>query len=498
MEDSNQRTNESSSITKKETHTIPTISTPLLIKFSIGLGVFLTALDMTTVMMSIFKIQIAFNVSGLFVQLVSVSFLVILIVFMNISKQLGETYTSKKIFQIGLTLVIIGSLISSFSTIFGLLIVGRIIQGLGASGVFANANSLLVNTIPSENEKTLINWNNILIGLGIVFGPILGSLLVFFFGWQSVFLINIPFGILSFLLVTFTIPTSKSQGKNLKLDYYGIGLFTIFVLFVSYGIFTLNTTDIPVIIMAIIFIVIGLYMAISFYFHSKNRKDAFINFNILNNKSLVIGFISTFIVYAAFVIILYQLPILIQQAYYLSVVLAGIIIATTTISWFIVNAYAGKLVDHYDPKNLLPVAYLGLLFNFIAFIVTTTGYFYWFLTIPFTVFLGVLIGVITAINERMIFTGLPKNKQTSVRELLFLTKTFGFILAIIFSTVFLVNALPFFIKFFGGANNSWYIYIPSYQSMLLTGCALAFAGMVITFKGPRIQKELENNRYVIK
>lgn len=498
MSDSNQRINESSSIAKKEMVSNTIISFPLIIKISIGLGVFLTALDMTSVMVSIFTIQNFFGVSSLVVQLVSLSYLIVLVIFLNISKNLGENFTSKRIFEYGLVILIVGSVIIAISNIFYALIIGRIVQAIGSSAIMANANPLLTKNSSVDNEKSLIAWNNLIISIGFILGPIVGGIFVFIFGWQSVFLINIPFGIVTYLVIAFNLPKNETLVKRKKLDYYSIGLFTFFLLFVMYGIYSIDINNVPGSIMAIIFIIIGLYMFITFYFNSKKEKNPFINFKILNDKTLIVGFISTLLVYAIINMILYQLPILIQKTYNISALVTGLIIVTIPVSWFIVHSYSGKLADLYDPKNVLPVAFLGLLLNFIAFIITTTGYFYWFLTIPFTILLGILVGIITAITERTIFKDLPKNKQQTVRDLLFLTKTFGFALGIVISTIFLVNSLPYYVKFFGGTIDSWFIYIPSYQSMLLIGCAFAFIGMVIAFKGPRIKKELENNRLVIK
>ena len=497
MEDSSQRALEKESVTQKDSNKNAPAKSDLILKISIGLGVLLTALDLTSVGVSIYPIQESLHVTASAVQWVLLSYLLVVIVAYNISKRFDKLFSYKQIFQYSTIIFILGSLIASITTIYSLVILGRVVQAIGASGILANTKPLLIKYSSSSSQKSIRNLENTLFLAGFIIGPLFGSILTFFIGWQSIFLINVPLGIIGFFLVAYTIPNSKPKRSSIKLDYYNIGILTTSLFFIMYGISIIDKNNLSEALMAFIFMAVGMYLLIVFYANTKKSSDPLINFKFFTDTKMVVPTISTIIIYAILIIILYQLPIFLQVVNNLTVISAGLVIVSSTVSWIIATLYAGHLVDKYDSKIILPLTFLGLLFNFIAFILTSMGYFYWFLTFPFTILFGVLVGIITHVNEQSI-KSLPKNLQDSAHEFFVLARNLGLTFGVAVSTVFIVNFIPYYTTFFEPTVKYWFIYLVSYQSMLLIGAASAFAGMIITFKGPRIKKEFQGKKIVIK
>lgn len=131
---------------------------------------------------------------------------------------LANKFGSKQIYQIGLVIFIIGSILGGFSINSLWLIGSRFIQGLGAAFFMPASLSLLVLSFKDKElrAKMLGIWSAIVsISSGI--GPFIGGLLIAWFGWRSIFFINIPLGILG-LILAYHYTISPKANRNLKLN----------------------------------------------------------------------------------------------------------------------------------------------------------------------------------------------------------------------------------------------------------------------------------------
>ncbi|MFK4089501.1 MFS transporter [Kribbella sp. NPDC020789] len=114
---------------------------------------------------------------------------------------LGDRLGRKKVFLTGLVLFVLGSALCGFAPSVGLLILGRVVQGLGAGAISTGSLSLLVSTFtdPPGRAKAIGIWTAVS-GISIALGPLLGGILIASFNWQAIFLLNVPIGIIALLL----------------------------------------------------------------------------------------------------------------------------------------------------------------------------------------------------------------------------------------------------------------------------------------------------------
>lgn len=152
-----------------------------------------------------------------------------------ISGTLGDIYGRKRVFEMGLILFTLGALVCSFVPNVSILIAGRILQGIGAAAMIPTSLSILADTFrePKERAKAIGLWSGIS-GLALVAGPLVGGLLVDLFGWQSVFFLNVPFGLLAFGVSSRVIKKDKPQKKP-SIDYLGFILSMIWLIALNYA-----------------------------------------------------------------------------------------------------------------------------------------------------------------------------------------------------------------------------------------------------------------------
>lgn len=132
---------------------------------------------------------------------------------------LGDRLGRKKVFLTGLVLFVLGSALCGFAPSVGLLILGRVVQGLGAGAISTGSLSLLVSTFtdPPGRAKAIGIWTAVS-GVSIALGPLLGGILIESFNWQAIFLLNVPIGIIALLLgVPHLIDSKNPAARNVDL-----------------------------------------------------------------------------------------------------------------------------------------------------------------------------------------------------------------------------------------------------------------------------------------
>src|SRR3954471_7390846 len=189
-------------------------------------ALFMVMLDNTVVNVALPKIQkdLGSGVSGL--QWIVDAYTLIFASFMLSGGTIGDIYGRKRTFQTGLLVFAGGSLLCGVAPSIGILILGRGIQGLGAAALLPGTLSILTNTFPdpAERAQAIGLWAGVS-GLALAMGPVLGGLMVDSLGWQSVFFLNVPVGIVAFFVASRFVAESKNpEGRRLDLPGQMLGI----------------------------------------------------------------------------------------------------------------------------------------------------------------------------------------------------------------------------------------------------------------------------------
>jgi EmrB/QacA subfamily drug resistance transporter len=182
-------------------------------------GLFMVMLDNTVVNLALPTIarQLGSGVSGL--QWIVDTFVLLLASLMLTGGTLGDIYGRRQAFIGGLAVFTGGSLFCALSPNIGSLIAGRAIQGVGAAIMMPNTLAIITNTFrdPKERAQAIGIWAGVS-GIALALGPALGGVMVDAWGWQSIFYLNVPIGVVAFTIAVLVVPESKSpEGRSLDL-----------------------------------------------------------------------------------------------------------------------------------------------------------------------------------------------------------------------------------------------------------------------------------------
>lgn len=193
-----------------------------LVLLTVIIGTFLGRLDQTIVNLALPKIITDFKITVSAAGWIATAYILANAVFVPIWGKLGDTIGRKKVYIMGFAIFIFGSALAGFAWDLSSMIVFRIIQAIAGSADYPTAMAILAVTFTSGKERAqaLGLWS-VSFAAAAVFGPVIGGPMIDIFGWRSIFLLNIPVGIVGLIMAFIFVKESVSENKTVHFDWWG-------------------------------------------------------------------------------------------------------------------------------------------------------------------------------------------------------------------------------------------------------------------------------------
>jgi MFS transporter, DHA2 family, methylenomycin A resistance protein len=203
--------------------------------YAVCLGFFLVVLDTTALNVAIGEMQREFGSSVTRLQWVVNSYTMVFASLLLTCGAIGDRFGSRRFYQIGLLLFTGMSLLCALSPSVNFLITMRVLQGLGAAIMLPASLALLSHAFPHPEERTkaVSYWASI-VSLGFAAGPVLGGILTNWFGWRSVFWLNVPIGITALVLVRMFVDEARERNAK-HIDWLGQALICLALFCLTYA-----------------------------------------------------------------------------------------------------------------------------------------------------------------------------------------------------------------------------------------------------------------------
>lgn len=425
-----------------------------LILIATGIMIMLVNLDMTIVNLALAVIAKHFNATLNQTQWILSSYLLAAAVSFTVFGRLADIAGRKKIFLMGVALFTLASALAACSPNILILMIARFIQGLGFAATLGLCLVIIFSSFPPEQRGLAAGVSVGITGFAQAIGPTLGGLLVQQLGWQSIFWINVPLGVVSFFMTFIVTPkdTPKTEESlDLKMTF-------LFVFGLSLVLFALNELEVFSAIITVFSLFLGcLLLGISFYFCYTKPKPL-INIELLNHsgyrKLIILRFISMMFMSSA----LFLIPLYLENILGYSPAITGVILLSMTLFVAISSPITGKLMDRIS--FVIPVK-LSMLLAFLAAV--TMIFFRLENPMPLLLVGLVLFGLAIGIHTPAMVNGVTKevlNEQAGTAMGLFFTAAIsGATVGVALSgAVMKVMSTQYLVKELGGkiVNNSVY------------------------------------------
>lgn len=333
---------------------------------------------------------------------VAMSYVLSSVVFLVPFGRLADIHGRKKMLLWGYVIFTIANLACGLSTGAFILILFRIIQGIGSAMVFATSMAIIVSVFPPKERGRALGITVAAVYFGLSAGPFLGGLITEHLSWRGVFLVNVPLGIIIIFLTVFRLKGEWAEAKGEKFDLIGSLIYGIGLVALIYGLTLLPTLK------GACLIIIG-FIGILFFIRwvgrvqnpifdlrlfRQNRVFAFSNLTALINYSATSG--------VAFLLSLY-----LQHIKALSPQDAGLILIAQPIVQTVFSPFSGMLSDRIEPRIVASTGMTFTTFGLFLFIFLreTSGYSF---IIPTLVILGFGFALFSSPNTNAVMSSVER------------------------------------------------------------------------------------------
>jgi EmrB/QacA subfamily drug resistance transporter len=333
---------------------------------AVALGVMMVALDGTVVSVANPTIQRDLHSTLAGLQWVTNGYLLALAVFLIPGGKLGDRLGRRLIFSIGITGFALASLGCALSTSIEMLVVFRVIQGISGALLMPNTLAILRATFPPQKLTQAVGIWGATSALAVASGPIIGGLLVQHVSWESIFLLNLPLGVIALLTTLTVVRESREPAHHERFDLPGLLALTAGLSLIVWALIGAQShawTSAYVIGSGLA----GLTGMALFVLRERHAAGPMLPLDIFRSRSVSAGTLLVIIGFVGLFGVLFFVTLYLQNVHHYSAVQTGVRMLPLTATFIISPLIGSALTQHFGPRPsvivgmvLLGAAFLGL------------------------------------------------------------------------------------------------------------------------------------------
>ena len=356
---------------------------------SLALSTLLASLGASVAAVALPTLAQALDASFQHVQWVVLAYLLAMTTLIVSVGRLGDLMGRRKLLLAGIALFTLASALCGLAPSLWLLIAGRALQGLGAAIMMTLTLALVGETVVQEKTGSAMGLLATLSAVGTALGPSFGGLLISGFGWQALFLVNVPLGLLTLWLAWYSLPVRQvpPKAETTRFDITGTVLLAMtlaaYALAMTSGRGHFGGLNIALLLVTLV--------GAGLFIRTQSRAvSPLIPLAVFRDKSLVSGLATSALVATVMMATLLVGPFYLSIALGLPATLVGLVLAAGPCVAALAGVPAGRLADRFGVQpmrlaglatmalgclmlSLVPPA-LGIAGYIIAIVVTTLGY----------------------------------------------------------------------------------------------------------------------------
>ena len=314
------------------------------------LSSFLTPFMASSVNIALPSIGREFAMSAVSLSWVATSYLLAAAVFLVPMGRIADIYGRKRVFLYGVVIYTVSSLILPMSTSGTMLISLRVVQGIGASMIFGTSIAILTSVFPVGERGRALGINVATVYAGLSLGPFLGGLLTEHFQWRSIFLANVPLGLIMIVFVLWKLKGDWAEARGEKFDVTGSIIYGVTLVTVMYGLSMLPD------ILGGWLILIGVLGLFAFIRYEMKAKSPVLDVNLFaSSRVFAFSNLAALINYSATWAVSFLLSLYLQYVRGLSPQNAGFVLVSQPLVMAAFSPFAGRLSDKLEPRILASV-----------------------------------------------------------------------------------------------------------------------------------------------
>jgi EmrB/QacA subfamily drug resistance transporter len=279
--------------------------------------------------------------------------------------KLSDLYGRRLLYQLGIAVFLLGTLLSGLSTSMTQLIVFRAIQGLGAGALVPLGMTIIGDIFTLEERAKMQAYFSGVWGLSSVIGPIVGGFITDQISWRWVFFINLPVGVIAAIIIGLALKEPKLTEKP-KIDYAGAGLLMIAISLLMLALVEGGASIATLLTRENILLIGGSVALLGLFFWVEKRaSDPIIPLDLFKNRTVSVAVAAGFLGGVAMFGAISFIPLFAQGALGASATEAGSLLTPLMLSWVLMSVIGGRLLLKTGYRMITIIGFLVLSAGFV-------------------------------------------------------------------------------------------------------------------------------------
>jgi len=332
------------------------VSKQSIILIIVALGTLMGALDSTIVLLAFPSLTAGLHTDFITAIWVILTYLLVIAVTTTQLGRMGDIYGRSKMFNAGFAIFTVGSALCGFSINIYMLIGFRVVQALGGALMQSNSGAVIADTFPPNQRGKAYGINSLGWTVGSMLGIVLGGVLATFIGWQSIFFINIPIGIVA-LIFGFKF-LGISPRTMAKIDVGGMVLLASSLLLISFGATSFAGQGLTFVNVALM--LVGAVLIPVFMQYEKRVGSPMVYFTAFKDKVLRNSCLATFLVSIGYISIVFLITMYLQGVRGLSPLNAALLLIPGYVVGSLFSPFMGRYSDKVGARVIATVGIVCL------------------------------------------------------------------------------------------------------------------------------------------
>ena len=325
----------------------------------LSLSILLSSLGSSIVHVGLPTLAQAFDTSFQGAQWIVLAYILAITTLIVSVGRLGDITGRRRLLLAGIVLFTLASVLCGVASMLWLLITARVAQGLGAAIMMALTMAFIGETVPKEHTGRAMGLIGTMSAIGTALGPSLGGILIAGLGWRAIFLVNVPLGILTFVLAHRYLPDDRRQPKAARVGFDYVGTLLLALTLAAYALaMTMGRGSFGPLNMALL--VAAVIGACLFAFVETRVASPLISLVMFRNPVLSASLAMSALVSAVMMATLVVGPFYLSRALGLDAALVGLVLSAGPIAAALTAVPAGRIADHFGAQRITTVGLIGI------------------------------------------------------------------------------------------------------------------------------------------
>lgn len=272
-----------------------------------------------------------------------------------VTGRLGDRFGPKNIYLIGLVLFTGASLWCGLSGTITMLIVARVFQGFGAALMTPQTMAVITRTFPPDRRGTAMGLWGAVAGVATLVGPLAGGVLVDGLGWEWIFIVNVPVGVIAFVMAWRLVPALPTHTH--KFDIPGVILSAVGMFFLVFGIQEGSTQHWSTLVLLSIgagVVVLGVFV----WYQSWNRNEPLLPLSLFSDRNFSLANVAITTMGFAITAMVVPLMFYTQAVRGMTPTTSALLLVPMAILTGVCAPFVGRLVDRTHPRYIAGTGFL--------------------------------------------------------------------------------------------------------------------------------------------